>query len=261
MFKTDKVLLELKDAVAVITLNRPEKSNAFDGDVWLGLEEAARQIKYNPKVKAAILTGAGRAFCGGLDIQTALSEGISLGDRTLRDGFETLQYLSGIFTLYESLPVPVIVAVNGGCIGVGMELALACDIRIASERAVFSIPEVVYGIIADCGGTQRLPRIVGPGMAKELVLTGRRIDAAEALRIGLVNHLYPEEALLEEAYKMAEEIVALPEAAVQASKRALNAAVNATMGMGLQYETATAVTVLGERLNSIIKKSGSSEKA
>jgi enoyl-CoA hydratase len=254
MFKTEKVLLELKDAVAVITLNRPEKSNAFDGDVWLGLEEAARQIKFNPGVKAAVLAGAGRAFCGGLDIKAALSEGVSLGDRTLRDGFETLQYLSGIFTLYETLPVPVIAAVNGGCIGVGMELALACDIRIASQQALFSIPEVVYGIIADCGGTQRLPRIVGPGMAKELVLTGRRIDASEALRIGLVNHVYPEETLMEEAFKMAQEIVALPETAVQASKRALNAAMNSAMGMGLYYETATAETVLGERLNSIIIK-------
>lgn len=254
MFKTDKVLYQLKDSVAVITLNRPEKSNAFDGDVWLGLEETARKIKFSPAVRAAILTGAGRVFCGGLDIQAALSEGITLGDRTLRDGFETLQYISSIYAAYEALPVPVIAAINGGCIGAGMELALACDIRIASGRAVFSIPEVVFGLVPDGGGTQRLPRIVGPGMAKELALTGRRIDAAEALRIGLVNHVYPEEALMEEALKMAEEIASLPENAVQASKRALNAAMNSSIGMGLHYETATALTVLGEKLNRLVIK-------
>jgi len=175
-----------------------------------------------------------------------------LGDHTQREGFETLQYLSAVISAYETLPVPVIGAINGGCIGVGMELALACDIRIASERAVFSIPEVAFGIIPDCGGTQRLPRIVGPGMAKELIFTCRRITAAEALRIGLVNHLYPDEQLMEEAVKMAAEIAALPAPAVQGAKRALNAAAGLPMAAGLHYETATAVSVLGEKLKNIL---------
>ncbi|HSW35640.1 MAG TPA: enoyl-CoA hydratase/isomerase family protein [Candidatus Limnocylindrales bacterium] len=253
MLSTNKVLLEIENCIATVTLNRPEKSNAFDGDVWQGLEEAASAIKHNPMVKAVIVTGAGRAFCSGLDIKTAMAEGISLDDHMLREGHEALHYLSSVFTMYENLPVPVIAAINGGCIGLGMELALACDIRIASEEAIFSIPEVVFGLIPDCGGTQRLPRLMNPGMAKELVLTGRRINASEALRIGLVNHLYPKEQLANEAVKIANEIIVHSPAAIQASKLALNAAMNTTLDMGLRYETAAALSVLGEKVKTMIK--------
>ena len=254
MLKTDKVNLEIKDSLATVTLNRPEKSNAMDGDVWLGLEEAVRRIKLNPDIKAVLVTGAGKSFSGGLDLQAASTEGIALEDRTFRDGFDTLQYLSDVFSSYENLAVPVIAAINGGCIGVGMELALACDIRLASEGAVFSMPEVMHRIIPDCGGTQRLPRIVGPGMAKELVLTARRIGAEEALRIGLVNHIYPVDDLAKEAVKMATEAANLPPDAVQGAKRALNMALSTPMSVGLSYETATAESVLGERVKTMITK-------
>ncbi len=252
--KSEKVLLEIQGSVATVILNRPERLNALDGRVWLGLEEAAREIKFNADIKVAIVTGSGRAFSSGLDLKAAASpEGMSF-DLPLREGVETLQYVSSIFTLYEALPVPVIAAIRGACMGAGMEIALACDIRIASEDAVFSIPEVVYGLVPDCGGTQRLPRIVGPGYAKELVLTGRRIDAAEALRIGLVNHVYPVDLLMEEAGKMASEIAGLSPEAVQASKRALNFSLSSSMEAGLIYETATAERVLGERAKDVFKK-------
>jgi enoyl-CoA hydratase/carnithine racemase len=247
------VLLEIRDNIAIVTLNRPEKANAFDGKMWLSLEEVTEKIKLNAEIKAVILTGAGKNFCGGLDINQVITEGICLDGRTLRPGFEYLQYLSGIFTQIERLPVPVIAAVNGGCIGLGMELALVCDIRLASEKAVFSIPEVVFGLVPDCGGTQRLPRLIGQAMAKELIFTGRRIDGAEALRIGLVNHLYLQDKLMEEACRMAAEIAANPPEAVQASKRCLNTAMNSTLDAGLLFETTTALTVLGKKVKTMIR--------
>ena len=252
--KTEKVRLETDGSVARVIINRPERLNALDGGVWTGLEEAARKIKFNPGIKVAIVAGEGRAFSAGLDLKAAASpEGIAL-DLPLRDGFETLQYVSDVYAMYEMLPVPVIAAIKGACLGAGMELALACDIRISSDDSFFSIPEVVYGLVPDCGGTQRLPRIVGPGYARELVLTGRRIDAAEALRVGLVNHVYPVDSLMDEAVKMATEIAELPEEAVQASKRALNFSLSSSMGTGLIFETVTAERVLGERAKDVFKK-------
>jgi enoyl-CoA hydratase len=247
------LLFTVDQAIATVSLNRPGKSNAFHGEMWLALEEAAQSIKLDPSIRAVILTGKGKSFCGGLDINRAASEGIYLGSRTLRPGFETLHYLSSVFTLFERLPVPVIAAVNGGCIGLGMELALVCDIRLAAENAVFSIPEVVFGLVPDCGGTQRLPRLVGPAVARELIYTGRRINAAEALRIGLVNHIYPPEELMKEALKMASEIASNSKEAVQAAKRCLNTAMNTSLEAGLHFETSSAETVLGEKINRMIR--------
>lgn len=254
MLKSEKVRLEIDGSVATVFLNRPERLNALDGGVWLGLEEAARAIKFKPDIRVAIVTGEGRAFCAGLDLKAAASpEGISL-DLPLREGVETLQFVSYVFSLYETLPVPVIAAIKGACLGAGMEIALACDIRISSDDAFFSIPEVVYGLVPDCGGTQRLPRIVGPGYAKELVLTGRKIDAAEALRVGLVNHVYPADELMDEALKMASEIADSSPEAVQASKRALNFSMSSSMEAGLTFETAAAERVLGDRAKDVFKK-------
>jgi enoyl-CoA hydratase len=253
MTNSNNVTVNVKDGVATIKLNRPEKANAFDGEMWLALENTAEEIRLNREVRVVVLTGEGKAFCGGLDIKQATAEGVALGREAARGGFDTLQYVSNVFTLYERLPVPVIAAINGGCIGLGMELALACDIRLAADSAVFSIPEVVFGLIPDCGGTQRLPRLVGPAMAMELVLTGRRIDAAEALRIGLVNHLYPAEALLAEAEKMAVEIASHSIQAVQASKRCINAAMNNTLDAGLQFETASALSILGDKVDKMLR--------
>ncbi len=254
---TDCVLFDINANVATVTLNRPEKANAFNGEMWTSLEKIAALIKLNSKIKAVIITGSGKAFCSGLDINQASSEGISLGENTYRPGFETLSYLSDVFTLYEQLPVPIIAAINGGCIGLGMELALACDIRLASTNAIFSIPEVLFGLVPDCGGTQRLPRAVGPAMAKELIFTGRRVDAEEALKIRLVNHIYPPANLAGEAIKLAEGIAAHPADAVQASKRCLNMAMNSSLQAGLQYETAAAESVLGEKVKTMIRNDSS----
>ena len=246
MLTSEKVLLETEGPIATVTLNRPEKLNALNGEVWYGLEEAADAIKHQPEVRVVILTGAGdRAFSTGIDLKGVSSlEGLSVG-RPLRGGFESLQHMKDIYTMYENLPVPVIAAINGYCLGAGMELVLACDIRVASESAVFSIPEVNFGVIPDMGGTQRLPRIVGPGKAKELIYTGRRIDAAEALRIGLVDHVYPKDTVMGEVRQLAEEIASQTPAAVQGAKRAINVAMSHSLEVGLTYETVTAVGVMG----------------
>jgi len=253
MTNSNYIVLTLKDGVATLKLNRPEKANAFDGGVWLALEKTAEEIRLNKEVRVVILTGEGKAFCGGLDINQAAAEGVALGQEAARGGFDTLQYVSKVFTMYERLPVPVIAVIKGGCIGLGMELALACDIRLAANDAVFSIPEVVFGLVPDCGGTQRLPHLIGPAMAKELILTGRRIEATEALRIGLVNHLYSSETLLTEAEKMAVEIASHSIQAVQASKRCINAALNSTLDAGLQFETASALSVLGDKADKMLR--------
>lgn len=238
MLKTEKVLLEIEDTMAMITMNRPQKLNALDGELWMGLEKAAKAIEHEPSVRVAIITGAGRAFCAGLDVKALASPEEMFSVLAFRDAFQGVQYFRGVFSMYASLAVPVIAAINGPCIGGGMEIALACDIRLASENAVFSIPEVTYGIIPDCGGTQRLPRVIGPSRARDLIFTGRKIDATEALRIGLADHVYPCDQLMAEAKKLAEKIASLPPAAVQAAKRALNVAMSCGLDIGLNYESA-----------------------
>ena len=243
MTENKKVLLEIEDKVALITLNRPEIRNAIDGGVIEGLGAAAERILSNTEIRAAIITGAGdRAFTSGLDLKAAMAgEGI-LPSRAVRSEFEALQMAGQIYTMFETLPVPVIGAINGYCFGIGLELALVCDIRLASETAVFSVPEVQMGSIPDVGGTQRLTKIVGAGKAKELIFTGKRIDAAEALRIGLVEHVYPLDKLMEEARKLAQEIAAVAPALIQGAKRAINVAVSYPLELGLNYEAVTAVT-------------------
>ncbi len=232
------VLFDVQEKIALVTLNRPKARNAFNGGILNGLYEAANRIQSDPSIDVAILTGSGdQSFCAGIDLKMFASGEDLTGDRKLRDSYEHIQIYRNCFTAYEKLPVPVIAAINGFCLGAGLELALACDIRLADETAIFSIPEVLLGIIPDGGGTQRLPKIVGVGKAKELIYTGRRIDAQEALRIGLVEHVYPKAQLMEEARKMAQEISA-HRAAVIGCKRAVNIAMNYPMDVGLLCETA-----------------------
>ncbi len=241
-----EVLLDIKDTIATVTLNRPEVLNAFDSSLVNGLKAAAEKILADTETRVIILTGAGdRAFCAGLDLKKAMvGMNAVFGDisaNEVRSEFEFNKIIRDVFTTYDTMPVPVIAAINGHCLGMGFELALACDIRIAAETAFFSIPEVTIGTIPDCGGTQRLPRIVGPGKAKELIFTGRRIDAAEALRIGMVEHVYPRDKLMEEARKLATEIAAMAPALIQGAKNAINVALSYPLDVGLDFETSTAV--------------------
>jgi enoyl-CoA hydratase/carnithine racemase len=222
---TDKVLVEIKAPLATITLNKPERLNALDFEVWNDIRHAAQLIDAASDVRVAILCGAGGAFCAGLDVKAGSTLGDvdagspALATSQVRAHIDRLQQC---FTQLERMRVPLIAAIERVCIGAGMELALCCDIRLAAEGTLFSIPEVQLGLVPDMGGTQRLPRTIGIGMAKELIYSARRIDAAEALRIGLVNHVYPVAEVKARAQELALEIAANGPLAVQASKRAID---------------------------------------
>lgn len=223
---TSKVQVEIKAPVATITLSKPERLNALDFEMWEDIHEAAEAVDRAAEVRVAVLTGAGDAFCAGLDVKAGSTlQSLGVDDspaRALPLIRRHLAHLQECFSRLESCRVPVIAAIQRVCIGGGMELALCCDIRIAAEGTVFSIPEAQIGIVPDMGGTQRLPRTIGVGKAKELIYSARRIDAAEALRIGLVNAVYPASELQARVAELAEEIAANAPLAVQAAKQSIN---------------------------------------
>jgi enoyl-CoA hydratase len=261
MSTQDVVLLDVTETIATVTLNRPEALNALNADVWLGLEKAAQNIKANSEVRAVIVTGAGeKAFSAGIDLKMVASSGGGAGAvyGNFRE-FDRLNAMKSIFTLYEELAVPVIAAINGYCLGAAMEFILCCDIRMTVDTAVFALPEAQFGVIPDMGSTQRLPRIVPPGIAKELIFTGRRINAAEALRIGLVDHVYPKDQLMAEARKLAGEIAKLNPRIVQGAKRAANMAMSTPLMAGLRVETDICLgsgsgTGFGQQAQQFLKK-------
>ena len=218
------ITFEQQGAVAVLTVNRPEALNALNSQVLADLDAAIDQIEANPELRAVILTGAGRSFVAGADIG-------EMKNFSAVDGKKFGVRGGSIFLRLENLSIPVIAAINGFALGGGCELAMACDIRIASEKAKFGQPEVGLGITPGFGGTQRLPRIVGISKAMELILTGKTIGAAEAKEIGLVSAVYPPEALLDEAMALANAIAANAPIAVAESKRCIR--------MGMQTDIAT----------------------
>jgi enoyl-CoA hydratase/carnithine racemase len=239
MFTYSDVLLDITGKIATVTLNRPEARNAFNGGILKGLYDAANHLLSEPSVLAVVLTGSGdQSFCAGIDLKMVAAGEDLAGGAKRHDRFGHIQIYRDCFTAYEKLPVPVIAAINGFCFGAGLELALGCDIRLADESALFSIPEVQLGIIPDGGGTQRLAKVVGVGKAKELIYTGRRIDAKEALRIGLVEHVYTKAALMDEALKLAHEIAKNGQPVI-GCKRAINIAVNYPSDVGLLFESST----------------------
>ncbi len=231
MGDSQAVRLEVRGPVGLITIDRPEKRNALDGHVrcaFLGAVDAANR---NRDVRAVIVTGAGdKAFVAGADISEF--EGRSPTDQ------HRVMKAPTIFEALERSPKPAIAAVNGYCLGGGMELALACDVRVASSAARFGQPEVNLGIIPGGGGTQRLPRIIGLGAALKMILTGEMIDAAEALRLGLVEEVVAPDQLLPRARVIAETIASKSPVAVSAAKEATRAALSLPLEDGLKLETA-----------------------
>ena len=202
--------------VATITINRPDKLNALNSTSKAELLDVFSSIQNDPAVHVTILTGAGeKAFVAGTDI-----EELTVLDRQRGEEFSAGG--QAVFDFIENHGKPVIAAVNGYALGGGCELALACHIRVASDRARFGQPEVNLGTIPGYGGTQRLARLVGKGKAMEMILTGAHIDASEALRVGLVNAVVPPDQLLAAAGGLAESIAAKPQAAVRLALRAVN---------------------------------------
>ena len=219
-----------RDAVAVVTIDRQDALNALNRETLSELRDRLRELAVDTDARVIVLTGAGdRAFAAGADIK-------EMGEMTVLEGhaWSALGHECG--RLLESMPKPTIAAVNGFALGGGCELALACDLRYASEQAKFGQPEINLAIIPGWGGTQRLARAVGPALAKDLILTGRTIDASEALRIGLVSAVYPAAELLDRALETAAGLAKKSPLALSAAKDAANRALQGDLGSGLSYE-------------------------
>jgi len=226
------VLVEKADRIAWITLNRPEKLNALNNEVLRTLDVVFADLEHDAEVGVVVLTGAGeKAFVAGADISEL---------KTLNAAAARVQALLGqaVFQRIESLPKPVIAAVNGFALGGGCELAMACHIRIASENARFGLPEVSLGIIPGYGGTQRLPRLVGKGVALDLILSGEMAPAADALRMGLVSRVVPQADLKATAEKLAKTILSRGPLALRSALAAVNEGFEMPQEQGLQYEAA-----------------------
>ncbi len=222
------LLLSFEGRVAVLTVNRPEVRNALDGPTVGELHRALGEVR-TARSTVLIVTGAGeKAFVSGADIR-------GLRDRRRDDALASMN--SRLMTEVESHDAVVIAAVNGVALGGGCELALACDLRVAAEHAVFGLPEPSLGIIPGAGGTQRLPRIVGLGRAKEMILGGARWDARKALEAGLVSEVVPRSELMKAARAMADRVLALGPLAVRLAKMALNASGQMPLSAGLLYES------------------------
>ena len=222
------VKLEVADSVATIRLDRP-KVNALNDQVAGEIGEAVDAIAYDENVRAAVLWGGERVFAAGADIK----------EMSVRDPVTMYRYIGrfqDVYTRLERLPMITIAAVNGYALGGGCELTLACDMRICAEDARFGQPEILLGVIPGAGGTQRLPRIVGVARAKELIYSGRMVEAEEALRIGLVNEVVPPGEVYERALKLAKRYARGPTVALQAAKQVIQAGFDVDMTTALLLE-------------------------
>lgn len=212
----NNLLLEKEEGIAVLTINRPKVLNALNAETLQELDEAMDQLSKDDEVRVIIITGSGeKAFVAGADIAYM---------QTLKpiEARDFARLGQNVFSKIENLPKPVIAAINGFALGGGCELSMACDIRIAADNAKLGQPEVNLGIMAGFGGTQRLPRLVNPGLAKEILFTADMYDAEVAQRIGLVNHVLPLGELMHFSKNMAKRIAARGPVAVQLSKQAIN---------------------------------------
>ncbi len=226
------LLYGVNEGIATVTINRPDKLNALNAAAKAELRELFTALKSDPSVDVVIISGAGeKAFVAGTDIKELTELNGKTGKEFSGSGQE-------VFDMIEELGKPVIAAVNGYALGGGCELALACHIRIASEKARFGQPEVTLGIIPGYGGTQRLARLIGRGRAMEMILTGVQVDAAEALRIGLVNKVVPPADLMPRAVTMAQVIASFGQTAIRMALKAVNATQNMGLGEGQKLEAA-----------------------
>ena len=221
------VFVTKEGAIGIVQLNRPKVLNALNFEVMSELVSALEELDREAAVKVIILTGGERAFAAGADL-AEMSQATPV-DLVLGRRFE-------LWDRIRKISKPIIAAVSGYCLGGGNELAMNCDLIVASETATFGQPEVNVGIIPGAGGTQRLPRVVGKYKAMEMILTGKSISADEAYRIGLVNHVVPPESLMEEAKKIATDIASKPPISIRSAKEAILKAQDTTLEVGLEFE-------------------------
>jgi enoyl-CoA hydratase len=225
----ENIIFQLEQGIATITFNRPKALNALNQALLAELAQALQAVGADEEIRVLVLTGAGeKAFVAGADITelatfTRCRPRVSHGRATTSSGL-------------QGLSIPVIAAVNGFALGGGSEIALACDFIYAADSARFGLPEITLGIIPGFGGTQRLPRLIGANLAKELMFTGRMITAAEALQIGMVNKVVPAASLMEEVLKTAREMAAKGKVSLRAVKQAVNSGLNTDLATGCHIE-------------------------
>ena len=230
----ETLLYDKEDGVCTITLNRPDRLNAINFQLAFDLEKVLGEIEDDDEARTVILTGAGRGFCAGADIK-------EMADPSARRLPIGKRY--NFFNTLEDLEKPVIAAINGPCNGGGLELALCCDFRIASQAANFGLGEVKLGIIPAGGATARLPRLIGPGRAKEFLYFGDRVDADEAYRIGLVNKTVPAEELITEAKKWAMDLAERPPLSLKMLKYCVNLGMQMDLLGAIDYEAQSAAVL------------------
>lgn len=230
MSSYENILLDSKEGIATITFNRPKALNALNRALLGELSDALDDIAGDEEIRVLILTGAGdKAFVAGADISELATFDALQGKVFARQGQQ-------VFAKLQELSIPVIAAVNGFALGGGSEIALACDFIYASENAKFGLPEITLGLIPGFGGTQRLPRLIGPNRAKEMIYTGKMISAAEAQSIGMVNRVLPAEGLMDAVMETAKAIAAKGKVSLRAAKGAINTGLNADLDTGCRIE-------------------------
>jgi len=241
----ETILLEAAGGVATITLNRPASLNSINLQMVTDLHDAIGRVKDDPAVRCVVLTGTGRGFCAGADLNSSEIKSPDDIARGLREAYNP------VIMLINGMEKPVIAAVNGVAAGAGCNMALACDLRIISEEAEIGLTETSWAIIPGAGGSVRLPQLVGPARAKELIFTARRLTASEALAMGLVNQVVPREELLTAAHEMAERIAAQGPLAVRAAKRALNGGAALQAALALEFEAYQSIIPTRDRLEGL----------
>ncbi len=226
------LLFEVTDRIVLITMNRPKALNALNNDLLTDLDNALTEVANNPNIKGAIITGAGeKSFVAGADIS-------QMATYTPEECRDYMAFAQRVFNKIEQTEKPIMAAVNGFALGGGNELCMACDFRYASEKAVFGQPEVNLGIMPGFGGSQRLPRLVNPGIAKEIIFSGRNLKADEALRIGLVSKVCAPESLLEESMAIMKTICSKPAHSLRYCKVSINRGMDTDLykAIGLELE-------------------------
>ncbi len=231
---SELVITHQRDTTFEIVLNRPEKRNAINAEMFRQFDAAVTQANRTPGLRAVLVRGAGESFSAGIDVSTLLGLAESHGPhwqqrmRAITDEFQ------GVLNRLERLELPTIALLHGNCLGLALELALACDLRLAAEGTLLGLPETLLGIIPDVGGTTRLTRLVGPARAKELIFTGRRIDAAQAERWGIVNGVVAPDGLTAAGEALAAEIAAAAPLAVGMAKRVIDGLADIDRGLMLE---------------------------
>lgn len=245
-------VVTVNNGVGVIALNRTKKLNALNGDIMGDLFRLMDIFEESDEVRAIVVTGKGKAFCAGGDIgQEAEMNTVA----AFHGGIEG----NRLMLRMEKCRLPIIAAINGFCLGGGLEMALACDMRFASDRAKLGLTEVTLGVIPGSGGTQRLPRLIGASKAKMMMMSGQKYSAAEALELGVVDRVFPDEKLLDETVAFAETVAANPPLAVEYIKHAVNQGMECDLDRGLILESALFAQLYGtedqtEAMNAFLER-------